>query len=221
MLIQDYVSCWSSLGVRVSKVIHSTILLLTCIYCNSKGVVNAYFNMYNASLYKCNRPTEPLCPLSCMSLHLSHAVTMCLCRRLWCTEVKLWFGLRAGVARPGIVWAHEGSQCRGAPCQHALARAVIWSTPEWALCFCLCLGLSLISAPYLFSRSRVTCLRSWSPFFHTTNALWQQQPPPSKDFSSLKECLISQVCLQQILSVLCLFPYTIIHNYDIYFTLYS
>lgn len=127
---------------------------------------------------------------------------------LWCTEVKLWFGLRPGVARPCIVWAHEGHHCRRAPCQHMLGRAVIWPSPEWALCFCvpwLCLGLSLISAPYLFSRSRVTCLRSWSPFFHTTNALWQQQPPPSKAFSSPRECLISQVCLQ-IKSSFCLSP---------------
>lgn len=142
---------------------------------------------------------------------------------LWCSEVKLWFGLRAGVARPGIVWAHEGHHSRGARCQHALGRAVIWPPPEWAMCFCvpcLCLGLSLISAPYLFSRSRVTCLRSWSPFFHTTNALWQQQPPPSKAFSSLRECLISQVCLQLNSSfhpspacyILC--PLTLVYNYD-------
>lgn len=118
---------------------------------------------------------------------------------LWCSTVKLWFGLRAGVAGPGIVRAHVGRHCRRVPCQHTLGRAVIWPLPEWVLCFCvswLCLGLSLISTPYLFSRSRVTCLRSWSPFFHTTNALWQQQPPPSKAFSSLQECLISQVCLQ-------------------------
>lgn len=121
-------------------------------------------------------------------------------RGLWCTEVKLWFGLRAGVAGPGIVWAHEGRHCRRVPLSaHVRESCDLASPPEWALCFCgpwLCLGLSLISTPYLFSRSRVTCLRSWSPFFHTTNALWQQPPPPSKAFSSLQECLISQVCLQ-------------------------
>lgn len=115
---------------------------------------------------------------------------------LWCTKVKLCFGLRASTARAGIVRAHETCRCCRAPCQHVLGEAVICPYPSKALFLCLCLGLSLIFALYLFSRSRVTCLHWWSPFFHTTNALWQQQLPPSKAFFSLQGCLINQVWIQ-------------------------
>lgn len=156
-------------------VIHSAILLLTCfICCNSPDDGEGFLQHVQ---YVSTEATQTCCASLLSVLHVTSSnwcwnnVRM---RSLWCTEVKLWFGLRTAVARPGIVWAHEGRHCRRAPCQHALGRAVIWPPPEWALCFCvpcLCLGLSLISAPYLFSRSRVTCLRLWSPFFHTTNAL--------------------------------------------------
>lgn len=112
-------------------------------------------------------------------------------------EIVVWIKSRRSMTRycastrgPSLPRSPLSARVRGS-CDLA-------SPPEWALCFCVpwpCLGLSLISALYLFSRSRVTCLRSWSPFFHTTNALWQQQPPPSKAFSFPRECLISQVCL--------------------------
>lgn len=112
-------------------------------------------------------------------------------------KIMVWIKSRRSSARYCV--STRGPSLPQSPLSARVRKSCDLASPLSGLCFCvpcLCLGLSLISAPYLFSRSRVTCLRSWSPFFHTTNALWQQPPPPSKAFSSLRECLISQVCLQ-------------------------
>lgn len=146
MWVLDFPSRWVYVFMHVHTdqsclctcVIHSTILLLTCcIYCNSQDAGECffqrgqYFSTGAIHIYR-----VPLCSPSCMSLPLTDAGTMCVCRgALWCTEVKLWFGLRTGVAWRGIVRAHEGRHCRRAPCQHALGRAVIWPPPEWGSVF--------------------------------------------------------------------------------------
>lgn len=86
---------------------------------------------------------------------------------LWCDNVKL-----AGIALRQrfceTVWVQEHYQCWRNTCQDKFV-------------------LFLIRGSLLFSRFRVTCLRSWSQFFHTTSGHWQRLLQPSRDSSSPQE----------------------------------
>ncbi len=148
MIIQDYVSsslevslcmystCWSILSPHLCNTSNYPLANM-CIYRNCKGVGECSFQhvQYFTTEAVLNYWASLLSVLHVASSHWCwNNVRM---RGLWCAEVKLWFGLRAGVARARYCVSTRGPSLPQSPLSARVRKSCDLASP-WVGSVFLC-----------------------------------------------------------------------------------